>query len=279
MGFGFQESVVLQLKLLSFLERKFTGVPQCELHQEANWGTSFSPICVWGFWSIKPSHHSYGSLGECSSHWPESSLPEVCAVRCERFSDILFFNFWKWLCIYIFWLHWVFIAAHGLSLVVASGGYSSLWYTGFSLQWLLLWSMGARAHRLQQLRRVGSVARHLGLVVLWKVGPSRARDQTRVPCIGRWILSPWTTREVLPGFQAFLNEQRCPGYFNCRVPWTGCCQIFPCYRNNEVSCKVVQQCSLPRLYMPCSVYTELCVTTVPYTRQQENHFQKGISCN
>ena len=25
----------------------------------------------------------------------------------------------------VFWLHWVFIAAHGLSLVVASGGYSS----------------------------------------------------------------------------------------------------------------------------------------------------------
>ena len=37
-----------------------------------------------------------------------------------------------------FWLHWVFVAAHGLSLVAASGGYSSLWCAGFSLQWLLL---------------------------------------------------------------------------------------------------------------------------------------------
>ena len=43
-----------------------------------------------------------------------------------------------------FWLHWVFVAAHGLSLVVASGGYSSLQYTGFSSWWLLLlWSMSS----------------------------------------------------------------------------------------------------------------------------------------
>ena len=37
-----------------------------------------------------------------------------------------------------FWLHWVFVAVHGLSLVVASGGYSSLRCAGFSLWWLLL---------------------------------------------------------------------------------------------------------------------------------------------
>ena len=37
-----------------------------------------------------------------------------------------------------FWLHWVFTAVHGLSLVAARGGYSSLWYAGFSLRWLLL---------------------------------------------------------------------------------------------------------------------------------------------
>ena len=44
-----------------------------------------------------------------------------------------------------FWLPWVFVAAHGLSLVVVSRGPSSLWCAGFSLQWLLLlWSMGSR---------------------------------------------------------------------------------------------------------------------------------------
>ena len=44
-----------------------------------------------------------------------------------------------------FGLRWVFVAARGLSLVVASGGYSSLQCVGFSLQWLLLLrSMGSR---------------------------------------------------------------------------------------------------------------------------------------
>ena len=42
---------------------------------------------------------------------------------------VFFFNFW---------LHWVFIAVCGLSLVVESGGYFSLWCAGFSLRWLLL---------------------------------------------------------------------------------------------------------------------------------------------
>ena len=37
-----------------------------------------------------------------------------------------------------FWLCWVFVAAPGLSLVVLSGSYSSLWCVGFSLRWLLL---------------------------------------------------------------------------------------------------------------------------------------------
>ena len=47
--------------------------------------------------------------------------------------DFLFFFF-----LIYFWLCWVFVAARGLSLVVASGGYSSLRCAGFSLRWLLL---------------------------------------------------------------------------------------------------------------------------------------------
>ena len=44
-----------------------------------------------------------------------------------------------------FWLCWIFVAAHRLSLVVATGGYSWLQCTGFSLKWLLLLqSMGSR---------------------------------------------------------------------------------------------------------------------------------------
>ena len=52
-------------------------------------------------------------------------------------------NFLLLLFIY-FWLRWVFVAAHGLSLVALSGGYSSLQCVGFSLRWLLLLSMGSR---------------------------------------------------------------------------------------------------------------------------------------
>ena len=38
----------------------------------------------------------------------------------------------------LFWLCWVFVAVRRLSLVAASGGYSSLRFAGFSLRWLLL---------------------------------------------------------------------------------------------------------------------------------------------
>ena len=60
---------------------------------------------------------------------------------------MVFFKFY----LFYFWLHWVFVAAHGLSLGAASGAYSSLWCAGFSLRWLLLlwllllWLAGSRA--------------------------------------------------------------------------------------------------------------------------------------
>ena len=43
-------------------------------------------------------------------------------------SSITFF-FFKFI---YFWLRWVFVAARGLSLVAANGGYSSLWCSIFS---------------------------------------------------------------------------------------------------------------------------------------------------
>ena len=55
-----------------------------------------------------------------------------------------FFNKFIYLFIY-FWLRWVFIAVHGLSLAAASGSYSSLLCVGFLLrQLLLLQSLGSR---------------------------------------------------------------------------------------------------------------------------------------
>ena len=52
-------------------------------------------------------------------------------------SDLFFFFFNFYLFIY-FWLHWVFFAACRLSLVVASGGYSSLQLRGLLIAVALL---------------------------------------------------------------------------------------------------------------------------------------------
>ena len=97
----------------------------------------------------------------------------------------------KGLCgFFFFWLHCVFIAAHGLSLVAASRGYSSLRCAGFSLRWLLLLrSTGSRA-QAQQLWHTGSVAPQ-------HVVSSRTRARTHAPCIGRQILNHCATREAL----------------------------------------------------------------------------------
>ena len=125
--------------------------------------------------------------------------------------------------IYLFGLHWVFIVARGLSLVAASGGYSSLRCEGFSLRWLLLLrstgsrhvgfsSCGSRAsvlvaRRLQYLWLAGSRAQaqqlwRTSLVAPRHVGSSRTRPRTRVPCIGRRVLNHCATREV-PGQAIF----------------------------------------------------------------------------
>ena len=67
-----------------------------------------------------------------------------------EYSHALTVLFFKIMLFIYLWLRWVLVAVHGLSLVVASGGYSSLWCMGFSLWWLLLLqSMGSRVRGLQ----------------------------------------------------------------------------------------------------------------------------------
>ena len=61
------------------------------------------------------------------------SLPHLPRRLSLLLSFFFFFNKFIY-----FGLHWVFVAARRLSLVAASGGYSSLWCAGFSLWWLLL---------------------------------------------------------------------------------------------------------------------------------------------
>ena len=112
--------------------------------------------------------------------------------------------FFKKVCLFIclfvcLWLSWVSVAARGLSLVAASGGYSLLQCTGFSQRWLLLLqnagsrrvgfsSCGTRAH----------------------VESSQPRARTCVPCIGRRILNCCATREAAcPPFYESSWWQRC----------------------------------------------------------------------
>ena len=94
-----------------------------------------------------------------------SSLMIPLHLACRRremliYSIILFYfyKFIYFLFIY-FWLRWVFVAAHGLSLVAASGDYSSLRCAGFSLQWLLwLRSTGSRCAGFSSCGSAGSRA-------------------------------------------------------------------------------------------------------------------------
>ena len=75
--------------------------------------------------------------GSINLKGPEKKAKSTSKQRCEEW--ILFILF-IYLC-----LHWGFVAERGLSLVVASGGYSSLWCVSFPLLWLLLLqSMGSR---------------------------------------------------------------------------------------------------------------------------------------
>ena len=121
--------------------------------------------------------------------WQECHLLHLCHIPLAIFFYYLF--------LFIFWLHWVFVAARGLSLVTASRGYSSLRCAGFSLQQLLLLrSTGSRCVGFSSCGTWAQQLWHMALVAPRHVGPSRTRDRTCVPCIGRRILNYCATREV-----------------------------------------------------------------------------------
>ena len=86
----------------------------------------------------------------------------------------------------------VFVAAHRLSLVAASGGYSSLRCMGFSLLWLLLF--GAQA--------LGTQA----LVV-------EARELSSCGSRGMWALPGPGLKPVSPALAG--------GFFFCLFVWQG----------------------------------------------------------
>ena len=104
--------------------------------------------------------------------------------------------------LFIFWLHWVFVAACGLSLVAASGGYSSLWCVGFSLRWLLLLrSTGSRHTGFSSCgsqpleHRLSSCGAQTQLLHGMWDPPGPGIEPVSL-CTGKWTLNHCTTREV-----------------------------------------------------------------------------------
>ena len=83
------------------------------------------------------------------------------------------------------------------------------------MRWLLLlWSTGSGACRLQQLWYTGSVAVATGLQSTGSITAAHGLrcsavpeiSQTRISCIGRWILYHWATREALHFLKTILSH-------------------------------------------------------------------------
>ena len=115
-------------------------------------------------------------------------------VRCHFLKKISLFIY--------FWLHWVFVAVRGLSLVALSRGYSWLRCMGFSLQWLLLLRSSGSRHAgsavvARRLWSAGSVVVAHGLSCSAACGIFLDQGSTRVPCIGRRTLNHCATRECM----------------------------------------------------------------------------------
>ena len=87
------------------------------------------------------------------------------------------------LLIYLF----IYFGLCRLSLVAASRRFHPLWYTGFSLRWLLLLGLKGSTAQTQYLQL-------MGLVAPVCVESSQIQDQTQVPGTGSRILNHWTTR-------------------------------------------------------------------------------------
>ena len=91
--------------------------------------------------------------------------------------------------LFIYWLFWVFTAAHRLSLVADWGLFFIVVHGLLIVVASLVAEHRLQRHRLQQLWSTG-------LVAPWHVESSWTRDQTRAPCTGRQVLIHCTTTEV-----------------------------------------------------------------------------------
>ena len=119
-----------------------------------------------------------------------------CYYQFQRPARVLVFYFFIFLSVsiyfYFFWLRWVLVVSRGL-FVSARWLLSSCGLQVFSLQ---LWCTGSRACGLCSLRHAGSLVEACGLSFPAACGILVPRPGNKPPCIGRWILYHWTTREV-----------------------------------------------------------------------------------
>ena len=88
----------------------------------------------------------------------------------------------------------------GLSLAGESGGSSPAVELSFSPR-------GAPLVTERGLWDTGSVRVATGLAAPWHVGSSPTGDGTDVPCIARWILNHWASREA-PRVYIFKSESK-----------------------------------------------------------------------
>ena len=95
---------------------------------------------------------------------------------------------------YIFFIALGLQCCAGLSLVVTSGSYSSLWCTSFSLLWLLLGSTGSRRTGFSSCSTWAQQLWHMGLVALWHVESSQREIEPLCPALVGGFLAT-----VLPG--------------------------------------------------------------------------------
>ena len=107
------------------------------------------------------------------------------------------------------------VAAHGLSLVASSRGYSLVVMCGLSIAvvslvaWALHWWASVMAARRlnscgSQVLKQAQELWYPGLVVPRHMGSSQTCDRTHFSCIGRWILNHWTTKAFR------VSAQSCP---------------------------------------------------------------------
>ena len=160
---------IIVLMIIIYVHKKtLQWTPNCHIYFVcATWRhREYFIICQLDFYTKYCGYKGSINIYICFLHIPSPSFPPSLTLflplppSIDRWIDRYRYLY---VCIFIyllllflkfiyFWLCWVFVATHGLSLVAASGGYSSLRCVGFSLRWLLL------------LQSTGS--RHAGSVVV-----------------------------------------------------------------------------------------------------------------